>query len=563
MSPLHLDHDRCAAAVRSKDVRFDGWFVTGVLSTRIYCRPSCPAITPSVRNMRFYPSAAAAQGAGFRACKRCLPDATPGSPEWHVRGDVVARAVRLVADGVVDREGVGGLAGRLGYSARQVERLLAAELGAGPLALARAQRAQSARLLVEGTDLTMAQIAHAAGFSSIRSFNDTVRQVYDAAPTQLREAARRRGRDGRGAGAAGAVSAAAGAGAVVRAGGAGGTSTGAPTTLALRLPFRRPLHVPSLFGHLAATAVPGVESWRNGALERSLRLPGGPALVVLRPPVDGERHVGVTLRLAEVHDLAAAIERCRRLLDLDADPVAVDEHLARDPALATLVRATPGVRLPGSPDPGEIALRVVLGQQISLAAAATHAARLVQALGEPLPAAFGPGVETPEGDRQGWAPAAARPTHLFPSAEAVADAEDDQLPRMPASRQRTLRGLARALCDADLVLGPGSDREQVRRQLLDLPGVGPWTTEMILLRGLGDPDAFPAGDLGVRVAAEAAGLPGRPGELTSHAVRWRPWRGYATALLWAAGDHAAARLPAAALAAPHTPAPRPHPQETP
>lgn len=513
MSPMHLDHDRCAAAVRSKDVRFDGWFVTGVVSTGIYCRPSCPAITPKVRHMRFYPTAAAAQGEGFRACRRCHPDATPGSPEWGVRSDVVARVVRLVADGVVDREGVDGLARRLGYSTRQVERLVRAELGAGPLALARAQRAQSARLLVERTDLPMAQVADAAGFASIRSFNDTFRQVYAAAPTDLRARLRPRGR-GRGEGRARSTT-----------DGAPG-SGGAPTTLSLRLPFRGPLHGASLFGHLAATAVPGVEAWRDGVLERHLALPGGPAVAVLRPPAGTDRHVSLTLRLAELRDLAAAIARLRRMLDLDADPQAVDLHLATDPALAPLVAAAPGARLPGGPDPAEMALRVVLGQQVSTAAAATQAGRLVRALGRPLPPAFGP-------DR-----------FCFPSPAAVAVADDDQLPGMPASRRRTLRALAVTLADGELDLGPGADREQARAQLLALPGVGPWTAEMVLLRGMGDPDAFPATDLGVRVAARHAGLPDAPGPLLDRAVGWRPWRGYATALLWASSTHPAARLPA-------------------
>ncbi|WP_238335792.1 DNA-3-methyladenine glycosylase 2 family protein [Serinicoccus kebangsaanensis] len=512
-SAIHLDHDRCAALVRSKDPRFDGWFVTGVLSTRIYCRPSCPAITPKVRNMRFYPSAAAAQGAGFRACKRCLPDATPGSPLWHVRGDVVARAVRLIADGVVDREGVGGLAAQLGYSTRQLERLVRAELGAGPLALARAQRAQAARLLVEGTTLSMAEIAHAAGFSSIRSFNATVQDVYAVTPSALRSGAR--GAGARHGGPASTPD-------LLRA----GVPPGAPTTLSLRLPFRAPLHVPSLFGHLAATAVPGVESWVDGALVRSVRLPAGPAVIELQPGAADERHVHLTLRLTDVGDLGAAIERCRRLLDLDADPAAVDDHLAGDPALTAVVATHPGVRLPGTPDPEELALRVVLSQQVSTVAAGTLTGRLVQALGAPLPE-----------------PLSGTVTHLFPTSAQIVDAAEDALPGMPASRRRTLRTVAAVLAAGDLDLGPGADWQQARERLLTLPGVGPWTAEMVLLRGLGDPDAFPATDLGIASTAARLGLPsGR--DLVAHATRWTPWRGYAAALLWAASDHAAADLPA-------------------
>lgn len=507
-NPHQLDHESRVAVVRSKDPRFDGWFVIAVLSTRIYCRPSCPAIVPKVRNMSFYPTAAAAQGAGFRACKRCLPDATPGSPMWHIRGDVAARAVRLIADGVVDRDGVGGLSARLGYSTRQIERLLREELGAGPLALARAQRAHTARLLIEGTSLTMAQVAHAAGFTSIRAFNATVLEVYAATPSALRRAARGR------------------PGPESRVGGSTGHRGGAPTSVVLRLPFRAPLHVPSLFGHLVATAVPGVEVWDGSTLSLSLSLPRGPAIAELTPPDPGARHVQVRLRLTDMADLAAAIRRCSRLLDLDADPVAVDEHLANDPALAPLVAATPGVRLPGAVDAGELAVRVVLSQQVSTAAATTHTARLVSRLGQPLPESFG----------------SDGPTHLFPTAQVLAGAAQDDLPGMPSSRRRTVLRVATALADGSLELGAGVDRAAARQQLLALPGVGPWTVEMILMRGLGDPDAFPATDLGVHSTAAALGLPSGRGLIT-HAAGWSPWRGYAAALLWAGSDHAAASLP--------------------
>ena len=337
---IHLDRDRCVRAVQSKDARFDGWFFTAVLTTGIYCRPSCPVVPPKPQNMRFFASAAAAQQAGFRACKRCRPDASPGSPEWDVRADVVARAMRLIGDGVMDDGGVPALASRLGYSVRQVERQLLAELGAGPLALARAQRAQTARLLIETTALPMGDVAFAAGFASIRTFNDTVREVFALSPTQLRD------RAGRGQ----------------RAATAG--------TLSLRLPFRAPLEPSNLFGHLAATGVPGVEEWRDGAYRRTLRLPHGHGIAELRPLPD---HVGCLLTLTDLRDLASAISRCRRLLDLDADPVAIGDLLATDHALAPLVRKAPGRRVPRTVDAAEFAVRAVLGQQISTAAARTHA----------------------------------------------------------------------------------------------------------------------------------------------------------------------------------------------
>lgn len=299
---MHTDTERCVRAVQSKDARFDGWFFTAVLTTRIYCRPSCPVVPPKVENMTFYPSAAACQQAGFRACKRCRPDTSPGSPEWNARADSVARAMRLIQDGVVDREGVPGLAARLGYSARQIERQLLAELGAGPLALARAQRAQTARVLIETTALPMAEVAFAAGFSSIRTFNETVREVFALAPGELRTRAER-----------------------------GGKAVTTPGVIALRLPYRAPLNPSNLFGHLVATAVPGVEEWRDGAYRRTLALPHGHGIVALSPRPD---HIACRLQLTDPRDLTLAISRCRRLLDLDADPVAVDGQLRTDPLLA-------------------------------------------------------------------------------------------------------------------------------------------------------------------------------------------------------------------------------------
>ncbi|MGB3762130.1 MAG: AlkA N-terminal domain-containing protein [Ornithinimicrobium sp.] len=500
---MMLDTNARIAAVRSRDVRFDGFFYLGVTSTRIYCRPSCPARVPKERNMRFYPSAAAAQGAGYRACKRCRPDAAAGSPQWHMRGDLVGRVMRLIADGVVDREGVVGLASRVGYSERQIERLVSAELGAGPLALARAQRAQTARVLIETTPMPMAQVAYAAGFASIRSFNDTLRAVFAATPRELR-AARRSAQTSAPAG------------------------NGASHRISLRLPFRGPLHADSLFGHLAATLVPRVEQWVDAGLARSLVLGYGPAMVHLSPRED---HVAATLWLSDVRDLTSAMQRARRMLDLDADPWAADEHLCADPALAPLVKARPGVRIPGSMDPGEMAIRVVLSQHISTRAAATLTARFVEALGEPVP----PGV----GERDPhW-----QIDRLFPTPAAIAEADPELLPGMPPTRLRTVRVLSAALADGSLSLGAGVDWGQVRSDLLGMPGIGPWTAEMVALRALGDPDAFPSTDLGVRRTAAAVGLPAGQADLLRHSARWRPWRGYVTQTLWAASDHAAARMP--------------------
>ncbi len=440
-------------------------------------------MTPKREHVRFYPSAAAAQQAGFRACKRCRPDAAPGSPEWDGRADVVARAMRLIGDGVVDREGVPGLATRLGYSMRQLQRMLLAEVGASPIAIARAQRAQTARVLVETTRLTMTEIAFASGFSSVRQFNDTIRTVFATAPTELRR----------------------------RAGNLSG-GAGAPGSLALRLPFRRPLCPDNLFGHLAATAVPGVEEVCGDTYRRTLRLPHGPGIVELTPAVE---HVACRMTLSDLRDLTTAIARCRWLLDLDADPVAIDELLGADPELGPVVARSAGRRVPRCVDGPELAVRAVLGQQVSTAAARTHAARLVAQCGEP--------VSDPQGGL----------THLFPQPEALSEMRL----AMPASRTRTLNALVEALCRERLSLDPGCDRVEALSVLSDLPGFGPWTTQVIAMRALGDPDAFPVADLGVRRAAESLGLQASPVALTAHAERWRPWRAYAVQYLWSTTPH--------------------------
>lgn len=474
------DFEQCYRAVKSRVTRFDGWFFTGVTSTHIYCRPSCPAITPKRSNVRFYPTAASAQQAGFRACMRCRPDASPGSPEWDMRADVAARAMKLIADGIVDREGVAGLARHLGFSVRQVQRVLVAEVGTGPLALARAQRAQTARVLMETTDLPVAHVAFAAGFASVRQFNDTVREVFAMTPTDLR-----RKRKGLGEGSAGSIQ--------------------------LRLPYRAPFDAESLFAFLAFRAVPGVESYVDGTFLRSLDLPHGEGIVELTPD-DG--CVRSTFFLQDLRDLTAAVTRCRRLLDLDADPVAVDETLSLDPRLSPYVRRAPGKRMPGAVDGAELAVRAVIGQQISVASARTVTGRLVGAAGRPL--------SNP------------RPTvtHLFPTAEEIATAGDAAF-GMPGSRRRTLRALAGAIAEGAVRITLGEDPDQLENRLLALPGIGPWTTAYISMRALGHPDAFMPTDLGVRRGIARMGHNDDPATVTRLAERWRPWRAYAIAHLWA------------------------------
>ncbi|MGA8330562.1 MAG: DNA-3-methyladenine glycosylase 2 family protein [Mycobacterium sp.] len=490
---MHEDFDRCYRAVQSRDARFDGWFVTAVQTTGIYCRPSCPVRLPFARNVRFFATSAAAQGAGFRACKRCRPDASPGSPQWNVRGDLVARAMRLIADGTVDRDGVQGLAARLGYTARQLQRLLQTETGAGPLALARAQRAQTARLLIERSAMPFGDIAYAAGFSSIRQFNDTVRVVYDSTPTELRLRA---------------------------------TATPADTstslgTVSLRLPVRAPFAFAGVFGHLAASVVPGCEEVRDGAYRRTLRLPFGNGIASLMPAPD---HVRCTLVLDDFRDLTSAVSRCRRLLDLDADPDAVIDALSSDAALAPVIAEAPGQRIPRTVDEAELAVRTVLGQQVSIKAARTHAGRLVAAYGEPVHDADG------------------ALTHTFPSIGQLSEIDPAHL-AMPQARRRTVTALIAGLADGSVVLDPGCDWAAARSHLLAVPGIGPWTAEVIAMRGLGDPDAFPASDLGLRLAAEQLGLPTDQRALSARSGRWRPWRSYATQHLWTTLEHEVNRWP--------------------
>ena len=476
-----LDTDRCWQVVEACDPRFDGWVFCGVTSTGIYCRPSCPARTPKRETVRFYATTAGAQAAGLRACKRCHPDATPGSPEWDRRADLVGRAMRLIADGAVDREGVDGLARSLGCTERHLHRQLVSGVGVGPLALARAQRAQTARMLLETTAISITDAAFAAGFHNVRQLNATVGEIFALTPGELRSRARRYGRDE-------------GSGAV-----------------ALRLPYRAPLDGDGLIGYLGLRAVPGVEEVLDGAYRRSLRLPHGAGTVELRP-VDG--HVRGRFWLEDLRDLAAAVQRSRTLLDLDADPDAVSEALGPDALLGALVRAAPGRRVAGHVDGHELAARAVLGQQVSLRGAATLAARLATAYGPPLARPLG------------------TVTHLFPSAERLAALDPASL-AMPRVRRDALVALAAGERGGEIVLDAGADRDEVRRRLLSLPGIGLWTAAYVAMRALRDPDAFLPSDLGVRRALEQLGQDGRHAAAAQLAERWRPYRAYAVQHLWA------------------------------
>jgi AraC family transcriptional regulator, regulatory protein of adaptative response / DNA-3-methyladenine glycosylase II len=478
------DFERCYRAVLARDARFDGWFFTGVRTTRIYCRPSCPARTPKREHVDFYPSAAAAQRTGLRACKRCRPDASPGSPEWNQRSDVVARAMRHIAEGVIDREGVGGLARRLGYSTRQLNRLVTSELGAGPLALARAQRAQTARVLIETTDLPFASIAFAAGFESVRQFNETIRTIFAATPTALRRGRR--------------------------------AAQPVADAIELRLPMRAPYDATTMLAFIADRAIPGVEDASASSYARTLTMPHGTAVVELAP---ADRHINARLHLDDLPDLGPAVQRCRRLLDLDADGCAIVEQFAADPVLGPLARANPGQRVAGTVDPHELAIRAVVGQQVSVRAARSVLGQLVQSYGKPVtPAgAFGDRVLT----------------HQFPDAETIASVDPADL-RMPRRRAHAVVTLARALADGVLNLDSGTDPDRAYASLLDLPGIGRWTASYILMRGLGHPDVMLVDDLAVQralgqVRHDATTPSASAVADASHA--WRPWRSYAVAYL--------------------------------
>jgi AraC family transcriptional regulator, regulatory protein of adaptative response / DNA-3-methyladenine glycosylase II len=487
-------------AVQARDARFDGWFFVAVTSTKIYCRPSCSSVLPARERARFYPTAAAAQRAGFRACKRCRPDASPGSPEWDRRDDTVARAMRAIADGVVDREGVYGLASRLGYSARQLDRLLLAEVGAGPLQLARAQRAQAARVLLETTSMAAGEVAFAAGFGSVRQFNDTVKAVFAETPTSLRERAALRSRPN-------AVHDTAARGAERDDNGS------EAATVPVRLAFRPPFDAPALFGFLADRAAPGVEEASSSFYRRALCLPHGHGVVTVQAPAAGERWLPASFRLDDLRDLTAAAKRVRRLFDLDSDPGTVAEILGSDPLLGPAMLRRPGMRVPGAAGSDEVAFRAVLGQQVSVAGARCQAGKLAAEHGEALVRQEG------------------TVGRAFPTAQALAGLDPSRL-GMPASRGRALVRLAQALATGEVDLGPAADRDEACRRLASLPGIGPWTVAYVRMRALGDPDAFCAGDLGVRRALERAGLDGGERGALALADRWRPYRSYALAYLW-------------------------------
>lgn len=470
-------------ALSSRDARFDGQFIAGVHSTGIYCRPSCPAMTPQQKNVSFFRTAAAAHLAGLRACKRCQPDAVPGSPEWNLSDDLASRAMRLIIDGVVEREGVPGLAARLGYTSRHLSRVLSAELGAGPLSLARAHRAQSARTLLASTELSVADVAFAAGFSSIRQFNDTIVAIYHSTPSELRRLARRAHPGQRHA--------------------LGSAAREPASTVTLNLPARAPFDGPELMRFFADHAIPGLESGDETFFERPIRLPGGIARVRLTLDGDG---IACTAHLDRIADIAPLVSRLRRMFDLDADSVAIDESLASDAVLAPLVAARPGIRLPGAIDADEALFRTLVGQQISVAAARTVLGTLTRELGT---------------------------DGLFPTARQFAEGGREVL-RGPASRVATILEVARAIASGELILDLGMPAAEFTARLIAIPGIGPWTAGYLAMRVLGNPDVLLATDLVIQQSASALGLPATARGIAAHGARWAPWRSYVGLHLWRA-----------------------------
>ena len=483
VEPTHELFAERYRAMSSKDTRFDGQFITGVHSTGIYCRPSCPAMTPKAANVTFYRTAAAAHEAGLRACKRCQPDAVPGSPEWNRYDDLAARAMRLISDGIVERDGVPGLAARLGYTPRHLTRVLVNELGASPLALARAHRAQTARTLLTATDMPISDVAFAAGFASIRQFNETIAAVYERTPSALRDSAPRTSKDRRPA--------------------ASADPDASPTTsMTLRLPARAPFDGAGLMRFFADHAILGVEDGDATSYARSIRLPRGTARI--RVALDGETAITCEADVDDVADISPLVARVRRLFDLDADSAAVDDSLVRDPALAASVRSRPGVRLPGSLDVEEALFRTLVGQQVSVAAARTTLGRICAEL---------------SGDG------------LFPTAARFAEHGREVL-RGPATRVASIIGVAEALASGALELDLGLPVDELTAKLVALPGVGPWTAGYVAMRALGSPDVLLSSDLIMLQSAAALRLPATVKGLAEYGQRWAPWRSYAGLHLW-------------------------------
>jgi AraC family transcriptional regulator of adaptative response / DNA-3-methyladenine glycosylase II len=480
---MELDRDRCYEALQTRDRRFDGRFFVAVLTTGIYCRPICPARLPLLKNVRFHACAAAAEAAGFRACRRCRPESAPGTPAWLGSGAIVARALRLINASALDDGNVEQLAERLGVGGRQLRRLFARHLGASPAEVARARRVHFARELVDRSERPITELAFVAGFASVRQFNHAFRKSFGCAPRELRRLRPELAR-----------------------------ASSAADTLALRLPFRAPYDWAGLMGFLTGRAIEGVESVSDGSYRRTIEHAGAVGWLEVSPLAPDS---ALLLRVAAPAgaDLMRVVERVRRIFDLDADPHAIHAALVACDLLRPHVEARPGLRVPGAWDAFELGVRAILGQQVSVRGASTLAARLVRAFGKPV------------------AGAPAGLSRVFPSPDLRADADVASI-GLPKARAAAIRAFAAAIAHGGLVLDGARGLEQAVARLETLPGVGSWTAQYVAMRALGEPDAFPAGDLALRKLLSRDGKPITTAQAERLSASFRPWRSYAAMALW-------------------------------
>jgi AraC family transcriptional regulator of adaptative response / DNA-3-methyladenine glycosylase II len=503
---MELDHRVCDRARRSRDARFDGRFFIGVTSTGVYCRPICPARAPKDEHVRYFPTAAAAEAAGFRPCLRCRPEASPGTPAWLGTSGLVSRALRLISEGAVRGPeghghvrdnaeadaGVEALADRLGVTGRHLRRLFLQHLGATPLDVALTRRTHFAKKLLDETRLAMREVALAAGFRSLRRFNSEVRRIYRRTPTELRRLARQH-------------------------------VVADPECYRLRLSYRPPYDWDAVLDFLRARATPGVEQVEDGHYRRTIQIDGTyGAIDVSRPGSNTVHALDLSVRFPDPRVLLRIVERVRRVFDLGADPAVIAEHLRADPLLRGPLAKHPGIRTPGAWDGFELAVRAIVGQQISVRAATTIAGRIASMFGSPVPDAPGLACD-----------ARAELVRLFPTPAQLANAGVEGAGVMPA-RAETIRSLARHAANGSIAFDSCADGRATVAALKALPGIGDWTAEYIAMRAFGEPDAFPSGDLVLRRAAGDC----TARELDRRSQAWRPWRAYAVMLLWrGALDH--------------------------
>ena len=479
---MKLDPEICYLALQSRDARFDGRFFTAVVTTGVYCRPVCPAPRPRRENVRFFPCAAAAEAAGFRPCMRCRPEASPGTPAWLGTSSTVSRAMRMISEGVLDEIGIDDLATRLGMGARHLRRLFEQHLGATPIAVAQSRRVHLAKKLIDETALPISEIAFSAGFASIRRFNDSFGKIYGRPPSDFRRNQKH-------------------------------TPPDQNSAIQIRLAFRPPYDWHSLIRFLGPRAIPGIEFIQDDCYRRFVAFDECAGMIEVRLAANSN-HLLLTVPLELSKGLAQIVERVRTMFDLRADPQTIDAHLRRDPLLAALVKAHPGLRVPGAWDGFELAARAILGQQVSVKAATTLMGRLVKRYGEEMEGAGGEG------------------RYKFPIAERLSRARSNDL-GMPSQRAASIRKLAHAVHRGHLKLSAFMNLEEAIQKLTAIPGIGKWTAHYIAMRALGEPDAFPSTDLGLRHALEGKlATPFSEEKLLAVAERWRPWRAYAVMHLW-------------------------------